>query len=171
MKIFISIPLTLCTLLFINFGSFVNATRRPWTTAENRCSITSDRLTFRWYHQGSRDLIYSIRHDYYETNWDDTGCFWGASGNVTRRARAVNKPTPVDCVMGRWSSWTPCDSCTDKKVVFFSVNLSKVFFFNQINVYSSLQKHLSWKWAVFFVWISDQFKRSLGPKGGLIILN
>ncbi|XP_036940413.1 complement component C8 alpha chain [Acanthopagrus latus] len=75
MKIFISIPLTLCTLLFINFGSFVNATRRPWTTAEN-------------------------------------------SGNVTRRARAVNKPTPVDCVMGRWSSWTPCDSCTDKKFRF-----------------------------------------------------
>lgn len=101
-------------------------------------------LSFRWYHWSSSDLIYPIHHDYYETNWDENGCFWGARGNVTRRARAVNKPTPVDCIMGRWSSWTSCNSCTDKKVrVFFSdfsVNLSKVFF-NQINVYSSLQKH------------------------------
>ncbi|KAL3988147.1 NAD(P)H dehydrogenase (quinone) [Sarotherodon galilaeus] len=35
-----------------------------------------------------------------------------------RRARAVNKPTPIDCRLGSWSSWTPCDSCTDRKFSF-----------------------------------------------------
>ncbi|KAK5859578.1 hypothetical protein PBY51_021128 [Eleginops maclovinus] len=36
----------------------------------------------------------------------------------TRRARAANKPNPINCQLGRWSSWTPCNSCTDKKVRF-----------------------------------------------------
>ncbi|XP_037642817.1 complement component C8 alpha chain [Sebastes umbrosus] len=35
-----------------------------------------------------------------------------------RMARAVNRPNPVNCRLGVWSSWTPCDSCTDKKVRF-----------------------------------------------------
>ncbi|XP_051249990.1 complement component C8 alpha chain [Dicentrarchus labrax] len=33
----------------------------------------------------------------------------------TRRARAVNRPIPIQCRLGRWSSWTPCNSCTDKQ--------------------------------------------------------
>lgn len=41
---------------------------------------------------------------------------------VLRRARAANSPAPIDCRVGRWSSWTRCDSCTDKTVkTFFSV--------------------------------------------------
>ncbi|XP_041805773.1 complement component C8 alpha chain [Chelmon rostratus] len=36
----------------------------------------------------------------------------------TRRARAVNRPTPINCMLGSWSSWTPCTSCTDKKFRF-----------------------------------------------------
>ncbi|TMS10287.1 Complement component C8 alpha chain [Larimichthys crocea] len=35
-----------------------------------------------------------------------------------RRARAVNRPTPVNCILGSWSSWTPCTSCTDKQFRF-----------------------------------------------------
>ncbi|XP_013768571.1 complement component C8 alpha chain [Pundamilia nyererei] len=41
---------------------------------------------------------------------------WTTAKN--RRARAVNKPTPIDCRVGSWSSWTPCDSCTDRKFSF-----------------------------------------------------
>ncbi|XP_005811075.1 complement component C8 alpha chain [Xiphophorus maculatus] len=36
----------------------------------------------------------------------------------TRRARAANSPAPIDCRVGRWSSWTRCDSCTDKTLRF-----------------------------------------------------
>ncbi|KAM9323007.1 complement component C8 alpha chain [Pholidichthys leucotaenia] len=35
-----------------------------------------------------------------------------------RRARAAYKPTPIDCKMGAWSPWTPCNSCTDKTFSF-----------------------------------------------------
>uniref|UniRef100_A0A3Q2PKF0 Complement C8 alpha chain n=1 Tax=Fundulus heteroclitus TaxID=8078 RepID=A0A3Q2PKF0_FUNHE len=35
-----------------------------------------------------------------------------------RRARAATRPTPINCRMGSWSSWTPCDSCTDKTLRF-----------------------------------------------------
>lgn len=35
-----------------------------------------------------------------------------------RRTRAVIRPTPIDCMLGSWSSWTPCTSCTDKKYRF-----------------------------------------------------
>ncbi|XP_054483106.1 complement component C8 alpha chain [Anoplopoma fimbria] len=35
-----------------------------------------------------------------------------------RRARAVNRPTPIDCKLGTWSPWTPCNSCTDQKFRF-----------------------------------------------------
>ncbi|XP_053186333.1 complement component C8 alpha chain [Scomber japonicus] len=40
------------------------------------------------------------------------------SGAATRRARAVNKPASINCKLGSWSSWTPCNSCTDKKFRF-----------------------------------------------------
>ncbi|XP_037315433.2 complement component C8 alpha chain [Pungitius pungitius] len=32
-----------------------------------------------------------------------------------RRARAVNRPTPINCQLETWSSWTSCNSCTDQK--------------------------------------------------------
>ncbi|XP_076018464.1 complement component C8 alpha chain [Genypterus blacodes] len=35
----------------------------------------------------------------------------------TRRTRAV-RPVPINCKLGRWSSWTPCNSCTDRKFRF-----------------------------------------------------
>ncbi|KAF3858653.1 hypothetical protein F7725_011854 [Dissostichus mawsoni] len=37
---------------------------------------------------------------------------------ATRSARAVDKPNPINCKLGRWSSWTPCNSCTEQKVRF-----------------------------------------------------
>ncbi|KAK2822055.1 hypothetical protein Q5P01_022120 [Channa striata] len=40
------------------------------------------------------------------------------SGLSKRRARAVNSPIPVNCKVGSWSSWTPCNPCTDKKFRF-----------------------------------------------------
>ncbi|XP_042353018.1 complement component C8 alpha chain [Plectropomus leopardus] len=40
------------------------------------------------------------------------------SGAGTRRSRAVNRPIPINCRLGSWSSWTPCNSCTDQKVRF-----------------------------------------------------
>ncbi|KAF7666440.1 hypothetical protein LDENG_00106170 [Lucifuga dentata] len=40
------------------------------------------------------------------------------SGAATRRARAVNRPVPINCKLGSWSSWTPCNSCTEKKFRF-----------------------------------------------------
>ncbi|KAM4727546.1 complement component C8 alpha chain [Anableps anableps] len=36
----------------------------------------------------------------------------------TRRARAANRPAPINCRVGSWSSWTRCDSCTDKTLRF-----------------------------------------------------
>ncbi|XP_070701716.1 complement component C8 alpha chain [Pempheris klunzingeri] len=72
----INLLLALCTLhLFISCSLIVNASRRPWTTADN-------------------------------------------SGAGVRKARAVNRPIPVNCKLGAWSSWTPCNSCTDKKFRF-----------------------------------------------------
>ncbi|MEQ2249623.1 hypothetical protein ILYODFUR_031297 [Ilyodon furcidens] len=35
-----------------------------------------------------------------------------------RRARAANRPVPINCKVGSWSSWTRCDSCTDKTLRF-----------------------------------------------------
>nr|XP_033505748.1 complement component C8 alpha chain [Epinephelus lanceolatus] len=43
---------------------------------------------------------------------------WTAAANRMRRTRAVNRPIPINCKLGRWSSWTPCNSCTDQKVRF-----------------------------------------------------
>ncbi|XP_026169402.1 complement component C8 alpha chain [Mastacembelus armatus] len=40
------------------------------------------------------------------------------SGAEPRKVRSVSRPVPVDCKLGRWSSWTPCNSCTDKKSRF-----------------------------------------------------
>lgn len=28
-------------------------------------------------------------------------------------ARNINRPAPIDCMMGRWNPWTPCNDCTD----------------------------------------------------------
>ncbi|XP_058503474.1 complement component C8 alpha chain [Solea solea] len=69
--------LGLCALhLFITFSrTSVDASRKPWATADN-----------------------------------------GRVG--TRTTRAVNKPIPVNCKLASWSSWTPCNSCTDTKLRF-----------------------------------------------------
>ncbi|XP_029309838.1 complement component C8 alpha chain [Cottoperca gobio] len=76
METFINLLLTSCTLhLVVNFCPVVNASRRPWTTADKS---------------------------------------WAG----TRRARAVNTPIPINCKLGSWSSWTPCNSCTDKMIRF-----------------------------------------------------
>ncbi|XP_034558937.1 complement component C8 alpha chain [Notolabrus celidotus] len=76
MELFMNLPLILCWLnLFIFHSPHVNASRRPWTTADN-------------------------------------------SGAGTRRIRAVNRPIPINCKLGPWSSWTPCNACTDKKFRF-----------------------------------------------------
>ncbi|XP_034743850.1 complement component C8 alpha chain [Etheostoma cragini] len=76
MEIFVHLLLALCTLhLSVNFNPVVDASRRPWTTADSS---------------------------------------WAG----LRRARSVNKPIPINCNLGSWSSWTPCNSCTDKKVRF-----------------------------------------------------
>ncbi|CAF97618.1 unnamed protein product, partial [Tetraodon nigroviridis] len=42
----------------------------------------------------------------------------GKRGAGQRKIRAVNRPIPVNCQLGRWSTWTPCNSCTDKKFRF-----------------------------------------------------
>ncbi|MEQ2196652.1 hypothetical protein XENOCAPTIV_007551, partial [Xenoophorus captivus] len=41
---------------------------------------------------------------------------WTTASN--RRARAANRPVPINCKVGSWSSWTRCDSCTDKTLRF-----------------------------------------------------
>ncbi|XP_013995979.2 complement component C8 alpha chain [Salmo salar] len=41
-----------------------------------------------------------------------------AGQSAIRRVRSVNKPAPINCKMKMWSSWSPCDSCTDKKFRF-----------------------------------------------------
>uniref|UniRef100_A0A4W5L8V4 Complement C8 alpha chain n=1 Tax=Hucho hucho TaxID=62062 RepID=A0A4W5L8V4_9TELE len=38
--------------------------------------------------------------------------------SAIRTVRSVNKPAPINCKMKMWSSWTPCNSCTDKKFRF-----------------------------------------------------
>ncbi|XP_077360284.1 complement component C8 alpha chain isoform X2 [Festucalex cinctus] len=40
------------------------------------------------------------------------------SDATARRVRAVNRPIPVNCKLGLWSTWTPCNSCTDQKFRF-----------------------------------------------------
>ncbi|XP_028986973.1 complement component C8 alpha chain [Betta splendens] len=42
----------------------------------------------------------------------------GTSGAEGRKARAANRPAPVECKLGNWGSWSPCTSCTDKKFRF-----------------------------------------------------
>ncbi|XP_072220144.1 complement component C8 alpha chain [Leuresthes tenuis] len=41
---------------------------------------------------------------------------WAAANN--RRTRSVSKPLPINCKLGNWSPWTPCNSCTDKAFRF-----------------------------------------------------
>ncbi|KAF7223129.1 complement component C8 alpha chain [Nothobranchius furzeri] len=48
-----------------------------------------------------------------DTNVDASRRPWTTANS--RRARAVSRPVPINCVLGSWSSWTPCDSCTDEK--------------------------------------------------------
>uniref|UniRef100_UPI0037E72CC8 complement component C8 alpha chain n=1 Tax=Semicossyphus pulcher TaxID=241346 RepID=UPI0037E72CC8 len=45
---------------------------------------------------------------------------WTTDNSVTgmRRTRSVNRPIPINCKLGPWSSWTPCNACTDKKFRF-----------------------------------------------------
>nr|XP_046265418.1 complement component C8 alpha chain isoform X2 [Scatophagus argus] len=48
-------------------------------------------------------------------------------GAGTRRTRAVNRPIPINCMLGRWSTWTACNSCTDKKFRFRSLEKPSQF--------------------------------------------
>ncbi|XP_008292336.1 complement component C8 alpha chain [Stegastes partitus] len=49
------------------------------------------------------------------------------SGAAMRRARAVNRPIPINCRLGSWSAWTPCNACTDKKFRFRSLEKPSQF--------------------------------------------
>ncbi|XP_062850535.1 complement component C8 alpha chain [Trichomycterus rosablanca] len=53
---------------------------------------------------------------------ESTNTFWSSSYNRTRtfsrRTRDTSSPAPIDCKLKSWTSWTPCDSCTDKTVRF-----------------------------------------------------
>ncbi|XP_041658962.1 complement component C8 alpha chain isoform X2 [Cheilinus undulatus] len=99
MEIFKKLPLTLCSLyLFIFYFPHVNASRRPWTTADN-------------------------------------------SGAGTRRTRAVNRPIPINCRLGPWSQWTPCNACTDKKFRFRY--LEKPSQFGGTECFETLWEHLT----------------------------
>ncbi|KAM6918337.1 complement component C8 alpha chain [Xenentodon cancila] len=40
------------------------------------------------------------------------------SWSASRRTRAVSSLVPINCKQGGWSSWTTCDSCTDKTFRF-----------------------------------------------------
>lgn len=128
MGTFLRLLLGLCTLhLFVSSDTIVDASRTPWTTAKNRYSIFH-LTTFCIY-----TLIAFIYHIPYTMGFTNGTkiiiiIMW------VRRARAVNKPTPIDCRLGSWSSWTPCDSCTDRKVImlFFTKHL------NMINVVHSV---------------------------------
>ncbi|KAM9791022.1 complement component C8 alpha chain [Syngnathus typhle] len=40
------------------------------------------------------------------------------NSTTARRVRAVNRPIPVNCKLGPWSTWTSCNSCTDKMFRF-----------------------------------------------------
>ncbi|XP_074545416.1 complement component C8 alpha chain [Halichoeres trimaculatus] len=76
MELFMHLPLISCWLyLLISQSPNVDASRRPWTTADN-------------------------------------------SEAGTRRIRAVNRPISINCKLGPWSAWTPCNACTDKKFRF-----------------------------------------------------
>ncbi|XP_037537454.1 complement component C8 alpha chain [Nematolebias whitei] len=55
------------------------------------------------------------------TNVDSSWRLWTSANNrwsSVRRSRAVSRPEPINCKLGGWSSWTPCDSCTDKQLRF-----------------------------------------------------
>ncbi|XP_052332656.1 complement component C8 alpha chain [Oncorhynchus keta] len=58
----------------------------------------------------------SLTVDATEYSWNMAETRTGQS--PIRRVRSVNKPAPINCKMKMWSSWTPCDSCTDKKFRF-----------------------------------------------------
>ncbi|XP_022049181.2 complement component C8 alpha chain [Acanthochromis polyacanthus] len=49
------------------------------------------------------------------------------SGAAMRRARAVSRPIPINCMLGSWSAWTQCNSCTDKKFRFRSLEKPSQF--------------------------------------------
>ncbi|XP_036452724.1 complement component C8 alpha chain [Colossoma macropomum] len=50
------------------------------------------------------------------------GTSWSSSQNRTqsffRKARQADSPAPIDCKLKSWSSWTPCNSCTEKALRF-----------------------------------------------------
>ncbi|MCJ8731207.1 hypothetical protein PDJAM_G00196680 [Pangasius djambal] len=53
---------------------------------------------------------------------ESAGFFWGSSHNRTkvfsRRTRGAESPIPIGCKLKSWTSWTPCNSCTEKTVRF-----------------------------------------------------
>jgi len=57
-----------------------------------------------------------------------------------RRTRSVSKPLPINCKLGNWSPWTPCNSCTDKAVIILFF-----FFMSFSQFYSKLGCWLKWK--------------------------
>ncbi|CAN9503089.1 unnamed protein product [Ophioblennius macclurei] len=40
------------------------------------------------------------------------------SSGLVRIVRSANRPIPINCQLGAWSSWTSCGPCTDKKSRF-----------------------------------------------------
>lgn len=110
MGIYNNLLLGLCTLhILTNCSPNVTASRRPRTSAANRYSILASLLLISYgkYLDNCDLILRTCMH------------VLGASGAERRRARAVDRPIPVDCKMGSWSSWTPCNACTDKKVLVF----------------------------------------------------
>ncbi|XP_068427577.1 complement component C8 alpha chain [Clinocottus analis] len=57
---------------------------------------------------------FNPRVDANRSPWTTADYSWAGM----RRARAVNRPIPINCKLGTWSSWTPCNSCTDQKARF-----------------------------------------------------
>lgn len=41
-------------------------------------------------------------------------CVYNAQCAAARRARDAPRPVSINCQMGRWSSWSPCTSCTEE---------------------------------------------------------
>ncbi|KAI5616222.1 complement component C8 alpha chain isoform X1 [Silurus asotus] len=53
---------------------------------------------------------------------ESAGFYWSSPHNRTnvflRRTRDASSPIPIECKMRSWTSWTPCDSCTERSVRF-----------------------------------------------------
>lgn len=112
---FIILLLGFCTLHLASVSrTSVEASVTPWMTNDTRCSIFTfsgfyiDRPTLGLYiffksnRTGAEIIIWFL-------------CWIRWSGR--RTIRSADRPKPISCKMGIWSSWTRCDSCTESKVM------------------------------------------------------